>query len=75
MAWILPLLLLLFAFFLLCCLTVFMMKSLGYPFCCWAARICCFSSSLSFSLETTLSTLSNKALTTLCFAGVECCDV
>ena len=59
------------SFLLLCCLIVFMMKSLGYPFCCRAARICCFSSSLSFSPETMLSTLSNKAAMTLCFADVE----
>ena len=59
------------SFLLLCCLIVFMMKSLGHPFCCRAARICCFSSSLSFSLETMLSALSNKAVMTLCFADVE----
>ena len=58
-------------FLLLCCLTVFMMKSLGYLFCCRAARICCFSSSLSFSLETTLSAISSKAVMILCFADVD----
>ena len=63
------------SFLLLCCLIVFMMKSLGYTFCCRAARICCFSSSLSFSLETMLSALSNKAVMTLCFADIECCEV
>ena len=52
------------SFLLLCCLIVFMMKSLGYPFCCRAAKICCFSSSLSFSPETMLSALSNKAVMT-----------
>ena len=30
------------SFLLLCCLTVFMMKSLGQTFCCRAARIYCF---------------------------------
>ena len=59
------------SFPLLCYLTGFMMKSLGYLFCCRAAKICCFSSSLSLSLETTLSALSSKAVMTLCFADVE----
>ena len=59
------------SFLLLCCLSVLMMKSLGYPFCCRAARICCFSSSLSFSSETTLSALSNKAVMRLCVADIE----
>ena len=59
------------SFLLLCCLTVFMMKSLGYPLCCRAARICYFSCFLSFSLAMTLSALSNKAVMTLCFADVE----
>ena len=59
------------SFLLLCCLIVFMMKSLGYPFYCRAARICCFSSFLSFLPETMLSALSNKAVMTLCFADVE----
>ena len=59
------------SFLLLCCSIVFTMKSLTYPFCCRAARIWCFSSSLYFSLEMTLSALSNKAVMTLCFADVE----
>ena len=57
------------SFLLLCCLTVFMMKSLGYPFCCRATRICYFS--CFCLLATTLSALSNKAVMTPCFADVE----
>ena len=62
---------------LLVCLGSSSGRSLGCSFLllCFLTVLWMNSSILSFSFETTLSALLNKAVVTLCFADVGLCDV